>query len=176
MLNPPMIRSTAAAVVMTAGLIAAGTSMALAAGAPDACKLVAPDLIRQILGTPISAKPVDAGGGAPDVSMCLYHGGTVGSGFMLIASALPQRDLASEVADQKETVLEDEPPPGIDKPKVADFSGVGDAAFLVTSSVMVQLHVFSHGDKLVVSRNVPASPKAIAEEKQIAEAAIANLP
>ncbi len=176
MTNPPMIRSTAVAVVMSAGLIAVGSTTALAAGAPDACKLVAPDLVGKIFGTPISAKSIDTHGGGADVSMCAYQGAAIGSGFMLIAAVLPKSDLAAEVADQKKTVLNDTPPPGIEKPKVADVSGVGDAAFLVSSNVMVQLHVFARGDKLVISRNVPASPTAIAQEKQVAEAAIANLP
>ena len=163
------------ALVAAAGVLAMAAGPALAAGAPDACKLVAPDLVTKIMGTPISAKPVDHGGGT-NVSMCSYQGAAVGSGFMLIAAVLPKGDLAAEVASQKKTVADDAPPPGIEKPKVADVSGVGDAAFLVSSNVMVQLHVFARGDKLVISRNVPASPKAIAQEKQVAEAAIANLP
>ena len=175
MLDPVKIRPFALTAAVSAGLLVFAAVPALAAGAPDACKLVAPDLVTKIMGTPISAKPVDHGGGN-DVSMCSYQGATIGSGFMLIAAALPKGDLAAEVADQKKTVLNDTPPPGIEKPKVADVSGVGDAAFLVSSNVMVQLHVFAHGDKLVISRNVPASSKAIAEEKQVAQAAIANLP
>jgi hypothetical protein len=171
-----------------AALLAVGTAIlsfsalsacSSAAAKPDACKLIDPAAAGKILGATITTKPIQIGS-ADDkaTSMCSYQDGTVGGGFMLLAAELHPKNLADEVASEEKSVTQDSGPPGLNlpKPEVRDISGLGDAAFLVSSAQSLELHVFAHGAKVVIVRNVKPTPDLVDQTEKLARLALAKLP
>ena len=107
--------------------------------------------------------------------MCNYSSGRMQGGFMLLAAHLSVVDLAHEVASEKKEIGDESMKALKIKPKFEDVSGLGDAAFLVDSGGFLQLHIFAHGNKIVVNRNTKATKKAVDETEQLARAALARL-
>jgi len=143
---------------------------------PDACTLIDPAQAGRILGHPVAVHPVDtklAGPGA--ASMCNYSSGHMRGGFMLLAARLSVTDLANEMASEKKEIRDESMKALNITPKISDMSGLGDAAFLVDSGGFLQLHVFVHGNKIVINRNTKATPKVVDETEQLARAALARL-
>lgn len=143
---------------------------------PDACMLIDPAQAGRILGHPITVHPVDtklASSGA--ASMCNYSSGHMRGGFMLLAAHLSVTDLAREMASEKKEIRDESIKALNITPKISDVSGLGAAAFLVDSGGFLQLHIFAHGNKLVLNRNAKATPKVVNETEQLARAALARL-
>lgn len=141
----------------------------------DACQLISTDQASKILGTPITIHPVDTSAAGEDAgSMCRYAGKRMGSGFMLIAAHVRYADAADEVARQQKTARADLPP-GFPKPSFVNVQGLGEAAYLSIAAGYFQLHVLSGGDSIVISRNVAADTKSVAQAKQIARAILERL-
>lgn len=141
----------------------------------DACKLISADQASRILNSKITAHTMDTSAAGPDAgSMCNYAGKRSGSGFMLIAAHIKYTDAAQEVASRQKEALEDIPP-GLTKPGFTSVKGLGDAAYLATTSAYFQLHVLAHGSVIVINRNTAATTKAVEQTKELARAALARL-
>lgn len=157
-------------------LALAGLAPRAEAAQPDACKLIAPAQASHILGAAVTVKKVDTHLAGPDAaSMCRYTTGHLHGSFMLLAAHLRPPDLAREVASEKKQIHDESMKMLKIAPKISDVSGLGDAAFLVDSGGFMQLHVFAHGDKIVINRNARATKKVVAETEQLARAALGGL-
>ena len=141
----------------------------------DACKLISADQASTILGSKITAHSMDTSAAGPNAgSMCRYAGKGSGSGFMLIVAHLKYTDAAKEVASRQREALSDNPP-GLPTPRFTAVKGLGDAAYLATTSAYLQLHVLTHGNVIVINRNTAASTSAVQQTKKLARAALARL-
>lgn len=170
------VRRRVPSIGLAAALALTGLTLRAEAAQPDACALIAPAQASHILGTAVTAHKVDthlAGPGA--ASMCNYSTGHMNSGFMLLAAHLKVPDLAHEVASEKKRIHDESVKMLKIAPKISDVGGLGDAAFLVDSGGFLQLHVFAHGDKIVINRNARATKKVVAETEQLARAALGGL-
>jgi hypothetical protein len=146
------------------------------AAQPDACTLIAPARASHILGAAITVHKVDTSIAGPNAaSMCRYASGHMGSSFMLLAAHLKVPNLAHEIASEKKRIRDESVKMIKITPKISDVNGLGDAAFLVDSGGFLQLHVFAHGNKIVVNRTTRATKKVIAETKELARAALDGL-
>lgn len=160
----------AIAVTWSLGYIATTNAAGL-----DACKLISADQASAILGSKITAHSMDTSAAGPNAgSMCRYAGRGSGSGFMLIAAHLKYTDAAKEVASRQKEALSDNPP-GLPKPRFTAVKGLGDAAYLATTSAYFQLHVLAHGNVIVINRNTAVSTRAVQQTKELARAALARL-
>lgn len=144
---------------------------------PDACKVVDLAQAQQVLGAKLTAKSITPSSAPKGVSMCNYSDGTVHGGFMLLTAPMHPDDLAAEVASEKKSILDSSASAdaSLPQPKIQDVSGLGDAAFLVTSDAYLQLHVIGHGVKLVFTRTVGPDPTAIANLEKLAKDVLAGL-
>jgi hypothetical protein len=163
--------------VIVASVIATTYAVVCQAGGNhvDACQLISASQAGKILGTKITAKPIDTSAAGPDAaSMCNYSGNGIGRGFMLMVGHLKYSDAASEVKRREKQAVADIPP-GIPKPSFEGVKNIGDAAYLAKTSTTFQLHVLDHGNVIVVNRNVAASAKAVKQAQQIARVALKQL-
>jgi len=142
----------------------------------NACSLISAAQASHVIGTTVTARAVDTSAAGPDAaSMCHYSTGKVRSGFMLLAAHLKVADLTGEMASEKKRISTEMAKMLKITPKISDVTALGDGAFLVESSVSLQLHVFAHGNKLVLTRNGQATKKVIDETKQLARTALNHL-
>lgn len=161
-----------AAAIAGMGLIAVCKA---AGGNIDACQLISIAQAGKILGTKITAHPVNTSAAGPGTaSMCSFAGTGIGSGFMLIAGRIHYTSAAQEVARREKEALSDTPP-GLPRPSFATVKGLGDAAYLAKTSAYFQLHVLANGKVIVVNRNTTANTKTVREAEEIARAVLAHL-
>jgi hypothetical protein len=167
--------------IVRAGLAIAIAGMTMlrahAAGPqPDACSLIDAAQASKILSIPITVHPVDTSAAGPGAaSMCRYSSGHIMGGFMVLAAHLAAPNLAREVASEKQRISSDTNPIMKTAPKITDVAGLGDAAFLVDAGSFLQLHVFAHGNKLVVNRTARATKEVIDQTEQLARVALGRL-
>jgi len=141
----------------------------------DACRLISDAKASSILGTKITAKPINTSAAGPDSgSMCNYSGSKMSDGFMLIVGRVQYSNAESEVKKRQKEAVSDTPP-GIPKPTFDQINHLGDAAYLAKTSVYFQLHVLAHGNVIVINRNVAASKKTVEQAKQIARVVLEHL-
>lgn len=154
--------------VYTAGCQAGGNPV-------DACHLISASQAGNILGTNITARPINTSAAGPGAaSMCNFSGSGIGQGFMLMAGHVKYANAASEVKRREQQAVADIPP-GIPKPRFKNISNLGDAAYLATTPTTFQLHVLDHGNVIVINRNVAAGTKAVTQAQQIARVVLKQL-
>ncbi len=162
-------------VIIATVITAAFTYHCQAAGRIDACKLISSTQASSILGTRITAKAIHSAAAGPDAgSMCNYSNGSAHGGFMLIVGHVRYSNAWKEVARQEKVSLSSTPR-FLPKPHFSRVTGLGDAAYLSKTSSYFQLHVLSHGNAIVINRNMKADSGAVGQAKKLARLALRNL-
>lgn len=166
--------------LLTGGALAISGPLILPAQADsaplDACSLINAGQASRILGVKITVHALDTSAAGPNAAtMCRYSSGRVSGGFMLLVARLRVADLAHEIASEKREIRSETSKMMKTTPKITDVADLGDAAFLVDTGDFLQLHVFAHGNKLVVNRTVRATKTIIDQTEQLARVALARL-
>ncbi len=144
----------------------------------DACTMVDAATAAEILGEPVTAKPIESAAASKNgISLCNYQTATLNNGFMVTVGRHGLSDVKTDAAGEMEQNVKssEEALPDI-KVTLTKLPGLGDAAFLLTTDIYIQVYVYKGPERVMINRNVAPTPAAIAATEKLARLALASLP